>query len=104
MGNKKLKKKEYKIDDVLVSRLKIIQNVQGDVLHGIKKSDFGYFGFGEAYFSTVLPDVIKGWKRHREMILNLIVPIGAIRFVIYDDRDSSKTFGCFQEVVLSRKN
>ncbi len=104
MGNQKLEEKEQKIHDVIISPLEIIKNAQGDVLHGIKKSDQGYFGFGEAYFSIVLPKVIKGWKRHMEMVLNLIVPIGSIRFVIYDDRESSKTFDCFQEVVLSRRN
>ena len=104
MGDKELEKKTHKIDGVLVSPLKIIQNVRGDVLHGIKNSDSGHFGFGEAYFSIVLPNLIKGWTRHREMILNLIVPSGSIRFVIYDDRESSKTLNCFQEVILSRKN
>ena len=38
------------------------------------------------------------------MVLNLIVPIGSIRFVIYDDREKSETFECYQEIVLSRKN
>ena len=38
------------------------------------------------------------------MTLNLIVPLGAIRFVIYDDRKSSASNGVFQEVILSRKN
>ena len=104
MGNENLKKKDLKISDVLISRLKIIYNARGDVLRGIKENDNGYFGFGEAYFSIVSPKVIKGWKRHREMVLNLIVPIGSIRFVIYDDREKSKTFGCYQEIVLSRKN
>lgn len=104
MGNKNLKKKDIKIQDVLITPLKIINNDQGDVLRGIKKNDYGYFGFGEAYFSIVSPNAIKGWKRHREMVLNLIVPIGSIRFVIYDDREKSETFECYQEIVLSRKN
>ena len=56
------------------------------------------------YFSIIKPGAIKAWKRHREMTLNLIVPLGAIRFVIYDDRKSSASNGVFQEVILSRKN
>ena len=38
------------------------------------------------------------------MILNLIVPVGIIRFVAFDDRRSSKSYGQFGEVVLSTDN
>ena len=75
----------------------------GDVLHGIRRDDAGYSGFGEAYFSTIDAGAIKAWKRHREMTMNLIVPIGSIRFVIYDDRASNSSDKIFQQVVLSRE-
>jgi dTDP-4-dehydrorhamnose 3,5-epimerase len=65
----------------------------------IKSSDYGFFGFGEAYFSTIEHNAIKGWKRHREMVLNLVVPIGTVRFILYDDRENQ--IKSFQEVVLS---
>ena len=41
---------------------------------------------------------------HKEMTLNLVVPMGSIRFVVYDGRNSSSTFGNFQEFILSRSN
>lgn len=44
---------------------------------------------------------MKGWKRHNRMILNIVVPVGAIKFVIYDDREGSVTNGEFEEVILS---
>ena len=56
----------------------------------MKKSDIGFSGFGEAYFSTIKKNEIKGWKKHTKMTLNLIVPIGEIEFVIYDE--NKKTF------------
>ena len=92
------------IDGVLLTPLKVMDVLGGDVLHGIKCSDHGYSGFGEAYFSIVNLGAVKAWKRHRKMTLNLIVPIGAVRFVIYDDRLESVTLGKFQEVSLSREN
>jgi dTDP-4-dehydrorhamnose 3,5-epimerase len=52
----------------------------------MKKSDEGFDGFGEAYFSTIKQDDIKGWKKHTQMSLNLVVPIGEIQFVIYDEK------------------
>jgi dTDP-4-dehydrorhamnose 3,5-epimerase len=92
------------IDSVIVSPLKIIEVPGGDVLHIMKKNENGYMGFGEAYFSTIVPGQIKAWKRHRQMTLNLVVPVGMIRFVIYDDREGSPCAGQFQEITLSRNN
>lgn len=62
--------------------LKRIATSGGDVLHGMKRGEAGYAGFGEVYFSWVAKNAVKGWKRHREMTLNLIVPIGTVRFVL----------------------
>ena len=92
------------IDGVLLTQQKIINVSGGDVFHGVKVSDLGFDGFGEAYFSTIEFGAIKGWKRHRLMTLNLLVPIGEIKFVIYDDRPASTTNGLFQEVTLSPSN
>tara|TARA_B110001469_G_C9631031_1_gene315669 strand:- start:1159 stop:1629 length:471 start_codon:yes stop_codon:yes gene_type:complete len=92
------------IGGVILTPLKIIDVEGGDVLHGMKKSDTGYMGFGEAYFSMIKPGVIKAWKRHHKMNLNLIVPIGTVRFVLYDDRANSLTNGIYQEVILSQVN
>jgi dTDP-4-dehydrorhamnose 3,5-epimerase len=70
----------------------------------MKKSDAGFAGFGEAYFSTITQGEIKPWKKHLEMTLNLVVPVGKIRFVVYDDREKSPTQGYFNEFVLSPEN
>ena len=93
-----------KIDGVLITPIKIIPVLGGDVLHGLKLDDPGFSGFGEAYFSTIDTGVIKAWKRHREMTMNLIVPIGAIRFVICDEYSSNSSKPYCQEVVLSTEN
>jgi len=92
------------ISGVALTPLSIMDTEGGDVLHAMKSSDPGYSGFGEAYFSTVDPGAVKGWKRHREMTLNLVVPVGIVRFVIFDDRAESSTKGKFGEVTLSRNN
>jgi len=80
------------VTDIIVSPLKRITVSGGDVLHGIKRSDPGYFGFGEAYFSTVDGGAIKAWKRHLRMTLNLIVPVGAVQFCFFDSY--GKMFTC----------
>jgi dTDP-4-dehydrorhamnose 3,5-epimerase len=90
------------IKDVSITSLDIIETLGGNVMHAMKESDAGYVGFGEAYFSEINSNAIKAWKRHREMTLNLVVPAGKIRFVLFDDREGSNNE--FQEIIISRDN
>lgn len=92
------------IDGVIVTPLKRISNEKGDILHALKCSEASFSRFGEAYFSTINTNDVKGWKKHSEMMLNLVVPIGAIKFVLFDDRDISVSKGLFQEVIISPDN
>ena len=50
-------------------------------MHALRASDDGFNGFGEAYFSWIEKGAIKAWKCHRHMTLNLVVPLGEVRFV-----------------------
>ena len=90
------------MDGIILTPLKQIYNPKGDIFHAIKKSDEGFVDFGEAYFSSINLGAIKGWKRHKQMVLNLIVPVGSVRFILYDDRKDQ--VNQFQEVVLSFKD
>lgn len=92
------------IEGVVLTPLKSIFQAKGNVLHAMKKSDPGFNGFGEAYFSTVNCGDVKGWKKHLRMTMNLVVPVGEIRFVIYDGRNESSTKGSFFDVYLSQQN
>ena len=71
------------LDDILITPLKRIPTVGGDVMHGLKKSDNGFNGFGEVYFSWVEQGAIKAWKCHQHMTLNLVVPVGEVNFVFH---------------------
>ena len=87
------------MDGVILTPLKQIHHPKGDIFHGMKKSDEGFDGFGEAYFSTINQDDIKGWKKHTKMTLNLVVPVGEIKFVVYDEETKE-----FFSVKLSQNN
>jgi dTDP-4-dehydrorhamnose 3,5-epimerase len=65
----------------------------------MKQSDVGFAGFGEVYFSTIHQEDIKGWKKHTEMTLNLVVVSGEIEFVVYDEGTKE-----FFKVTLSQDN
>ena len=87
------------MDGVILTPLKQIHNPKGDIYHAMKKSDDGFNGFGEVYFSSIHKDDVKGWKKHTVMTLNLVVPVGEIEFVIYDEKKAE-----FLSVILSQDN
>lgn len=95
---------DTRISGVLLTPLRIVPVEEGNVLHAIKQASPGFSGFGEAYFSTILPGKTKAWKRHERMTLNLVVPVGNVRFVIFDDRKDSGSHGQTEEFRLSQDN
>ena len=70
---------------IKVKKLKKFNLEEGDVYHALKASESEYYGFKEAYFSTIKNNKIKAWKRHYKMTMNLIVPIGEVQFIFYDE-------------------
>lgn len=88
------------IDGVLLTPLRRVEHPKGDIYHAMKASAPGYAGFGEAYFSTIRGGLVKGWKRHNRLALNLVVPVGRIQFVVHDSREASPTRGAFGSALL----
>ena len=89
------------ISGMIVSKLSKFNSNEGSVLHGLKRSEKDFSGFGEVYFSTIKFGKIKGWRSHRKMTMNLIVPRGKVHFVFYDDREDSSTFNEYYQVITS---
>ena len=71
------------LDDIRVTPLKKIPTNNGDVMTALKASDDVFNGFGEVYFSWIDCEAIKAWKCHKNMTLNLVVPLGEVRFVFH---------------------
>lgn len=92
------------IDGVMVQPLRRIADERGSVMHMLKTSDPHFEAFGEIYFSTVNPGVVKGWHLHDRMVLHYAVPHGTIKLVLYDDREGSRTRGEVQESFLGDAN
>ena len=92
------------IDGVKITPLLQIHDERGSVMHMLKATDPVFNEFGEIYFSGVYPDVVKAWHIHSRMILNYAVPIGKIKFVLYDERPDSPTCGEVQELFLGSEN
>jgi len=90
------------IDGVLVTGLRQVVDERGAVLHHMRSDAPEFTTFGECYFSEMIPGAVKAWKCHREQTQHLAVPIGRVRFVIYDDRELSPTNVSLEVVELGR--
>jgi dTDP-4-dehydrorhamnose 3,5-epimerase len=88
------------IEGVKVVPLRRIPDERGTIYHMLKRTDPHYLEFGEIYFSTVYPGVIKGWHKNREMTLNYACIMGRVKLVLYDDRQGSPTREGLMEVFL----
>ena len=86
------------IKGVNFKKLRIIDIPEGNVYHALKKSDSEFEGFGEAYFSSIHHKEIKAWKKHRIMKMNLIVPVGEVKFVFMNQKNQ------FLELITGEDN
>lgn len=89
---------------VRVTPLRRIPDERGMIFHMLRSDAPGFERFGEIYFSGVYPGAVKAWHIHREMTLNYAVPVGMIKFVLFDDRVGSPTRGQLMELFLGEAN
>lgn len=90
------------IEGVTITPLKIIADNRGAVLHMLRKDAEEYTGFGECYFSEVLPGAVKAWKKHSIQTQNFAVPVGQLSLVIFDNRQNSSSAGQLLVIPLGR--
>ena len=82
----------------ILYKTKKISTGKGYVLRGLKSSEEDFFSFGEVYFSVLSKDEIRAWKRHKEMICNLLVPEGNVKIVLGTSQSN------LEEVFIGEKN
>lgn len=74
------------ISGVIVKHLKKIPDDRGTIMKMQESCDDEFKGFGEIYFSTIYPGVVKGWHLHKNAVLNYAVIKGMIKLVLFDAR------------------
>ena len=88
------------IEGVVLTPLKQIKDERGAVFHVMKNDSETFYSFGEAYFSKINENIIKGWKFHKEMKQNFCVPYGKLKLVLFDNRVNSPSKGVIDEIIL----
>lgn len=71
--------------DPEITKLSRINNDKGSVYHIIKNPEFV---IKEVYLSSLSKNVVKGWKQHKKMTLNLVVIKGNVKFTIKNNSNS----------------
>ena len=92
------------INDVEIKQLTKICDERGRIMHMLKSTDPNFEQFGEIYFSTAYPGVVKGWHEHTKMTLNYSVIKGMIKLVLIDNREDSSTYKVKQEICMGEHN
>ena len=92
------------IQGVAIHPLRQIPDERGKIMHMLRRDEVHFEQFGEIYFSTVYPGVVKGWHQHKIMTLNYAVVMGMIKLVLYDSRKGSSTYGVVEEIFLGESN
>ena len=92
------------IEGVITKKLDIIPDERGAVYHMLRADDPIFKKFGEIYFSTAYPGVVKGWHLHKRITQNYAVLMGMIKLVLYDNRSHSATKGELMELFIGDLN
>ena len=88
------------IDGVQARRAKVVGDQRGR-LGEIMRADDGWFEkFGQVYFTTTYPGVVKAWHHHKKQTDHFYVVQGTIKVALYDERKDSPTVGTINEVYL----
>ncbi len=81
------------IEGVEIVPLARIPDERGTIFHMLRRTDPHFREFGEIYFTSIYGGVVKGWHRHRLMVLNYACIWGRIKLVLFDGREDSPTHG-----------
>jgi dTDP-4-dehydrorhamnose 3,5-epimerase len=92
------------IDGLQIVPLRRIPDERGTIMHMLRATDPHFERFGEIYFASIYPGVVKGWHLHHEMTLNYACVYGRVKLVCYDDRPGSATRGALREIFLGPDN
>lgn len=72
---------------------------RGTVKHFMKDYEWEY-PFGEVYITTIYRGIIKGWHGYQTKTMAYAVVKGAVKLVLYDNREESASYDTVEEVTL----
>lgn len=91
------------IDGVGVRRAKVVPDERGQLGEIMRADDPWFEKFGQVYFTTTYPGVVKAWHYHKKQTDHFYVVKGMVKIALYDDRKGSPTYGTVNELYLGER-
>ncbi len=88
------------IDSVAVRRAKVFPDQRGRLGEIMRADDPWFEKFGQVYFTTTYPGVVKAWHFHKKQFDHFYVIKGTVKIALCDQRQDSPTCGTVNELYL----
>ena len=88
------------IEGVAVRQARVICDQRGRLGEIMRADDPWFEQFGQVYFTTTYPGVVKAWHCHKRQTDHIYVVRGTLKIALYDGRDGCSTAGVVNELYL----
>jgi len=88
------------IEGVGVRRTRVLPDERGRLGEIMRADDRWFEKFGQVYFTTTYPNVVKAWHYHKKQTDHFYVVKGMVKIALYDQRQDSPTNGVVNELYL----
>ena len=88
------------IDGVAARRAKVLPDQRGRLGEIMRADDPWFEKFGQVYFTTTYPSVVKAWHYHKKQTDHFYVAKGTVKIALYDKREDSPTYETVNEIYL----
>ncbi|GMU32437.1 MAG: hypothetical protein AMXMBFR20_03090 [Planctomycetia bacterium] len=89
------------IDGVRAKRSRVLPDERGRLGEIIRADDPWFEKFGQVYFTTTFPGIVKAWHYHKLQTDHFYCIRGTIKLAMYDAREGSATKGEVNEIYMS---
>jgi dTDP-4-dehydrorhamnose 3,5-epimerase len=88
------------IEGVSARRAKVLPDERGRLGEIMRADDPWFKKFGQVYFTTTYPGVVKAWHFHKKQTDHFYVVKGTVKIGLYDQREGSPTYGVVNEIYM----
>jgi len=92
------------IDGVFKKELKVLTDERGRLSEILRSDDEIFSKFGQVYFTTAYPGVVKAWHYHKLQTDYFCTVRGMTKLVLYDPRKNSPTYKLINEFIIGDHN
>lgn len=92
------------IEGVKIKKLKLLTDERGRLMELLRRDEKIFSKFGQVYFTSAYPNVVKAWHYHKKQDDYFACIKGKMLLALYDARPKSKTYKEINEFELSLDN